>query len=414
MPSQRLNAVELMLTDYVSYVLIYDHILCEKKLINSFKKALNLTPYLSGRIKGIESRNPIITGNDSGVLFVSEHYDQKINNTTPISAPHIKNSCINIGRQHFDEDTPVLQVKLSKYKNGSTLGLHFHHSVCDAVSFINFLKGWAAIARNEEPFTFLFNRNLLRRNAYGRGAHPSKSFPVKKLSGTWRLSKGRSHKSTFRLTSKFLTRLLKQAKAKGIQEEVGLKHSLWSAYIWKLMASACHDFSFDTTNLLLVYNTRKLLNLDKNYFGNAIAFPLLRESRDELRQKSIESIGEKIHSCYIDLINDPIQVRKDIAFWNKKIGYDEGLQHVYESLALMSEGKTISINNLSTQPIYDIDFGSGNPIWFEHIDLESGVRDVEAFPSPERNGDIILFISAPKPELLEISRHLNLISEPLD
>lgn len=401
---QPLNGIDTALPGFATYIFLYDDALCDERLIKSLEKALHLNPYFSGRLKNINTAEPIITACDSGVLFATESYDENILCFHSNNSPYMERSYIKPDIFFVDEYTPVLQIKLSKYRNGSILGVSFHHNVCDGQSFFNFLHNWGKLARGEQPNEVVFNRRLVKELAIGDGVQPAEKFPVVKVGREWAPPKTKSAIKNFRLTAGFIKQLLKNAKSNGVKESVGLETNLWIAYLWKLIDSVqTSDGQFP---LVQIYNTRALLNLPKGYFGNTVAFPILQLEGEELVDIPLEAITKYIQLSYYQLIRNADQFRKDIAFWDTLKHERKVTQYRHQALKLLEEGRAIVINNLTTQPIYDLDFGSGVPIWTDFPNRGLAIRYVQALPAPEKNGDIILLVSLPDAEMAEFSKHL--------
>lgn len=404
---QQLSGIDASIPSFATYVFLYNHVLCEETLTESLKKALYLNPYFSGRLKNIDTSAPFITACDSGALFVSETYDEDILCFYSSDSPYLERSYIRSEiNTPTDEYTPVLQIKLSKYRNGSILGVSSHHSVCDGASFFDFLNNWGKLARGEEPTPAVFDRQLFKQLALGEGLSPDENFPIMKVDSEWRWPENKSATKSFRLTVSFTKQLMKNAKANGLKESVGIETSLWVAYLWKLLVSlqASGDI---TTPLVQTYNTRALLNMDKGYFGNAVAFSKLQLEKEELTKLPIETIAKYILHDYYNLIKNPDRCRRNIAFWEARMHDKTVKQYKHEAVQLHRQGIAIAINNLTTQPIYDIDFGSGAPVWSEFPDRGVLFRYVKALPSPEKNGDIILLVTLPDAEMAEFSKHLS-------
>ena len=121
---------------------------------------------------------------------------------------------------------------------------------------------------------------------------------------------------------------------------------------------------------------------------------------------TLETIAERILSLRDTLGDSPECLYKDIAYWDARMREGTVQQHCYVGCKLSIEGG-LYFNTSIKQPIYDIDFGSGAPVWYETPGREMGYRSIRAFPAPEKNGDIILYVTLPEPELTRLSKHLD-------
>ena len=263
--AQILNGTDLIFSGFSTHVFFYDHILCETILIESLKKALHLNPYISGRIKKVNSSEFMITACDSGVLFFVETYNEKICTFYSSDSSYLDRSFINLNNSAFDEYTPLLHVKLSLYENGSILGVSFYHTACDGVSFFDFLNSWGKLARNEKVNAPDFNRNQVKKLAIGDGEHAVKNIPSVKFDYSLLTPRKKSSKGVFRLTSSTINGLFKKIKKTETKDHAGLKYAVWQAYIAKLILSNQTSGS-DSVSITLVYNSRSLLGVGKILF----------------------------------------------------------------------------------------------------------------------------------------------------
>jgi len=405
---QPLNGVDILSLDFVNYSLLFDHTLDEKTLVDSLKKALSIYPYFSGRIKDIYSDCPIVTACDSGISFTTESYSEDILCFTSYDSHYLQRCHIKPESAFVDEDTPLLQLKLSKYCNGSIISFLFHHTLCDAQSFFRFLVNWGKLAREESPSIVSFDRRLIQERTEGNEHFPEENIPVVKVNQDFQPLEKVGSKRTFRISKNFIDSLVTSAKAKGIKDRIGLKHSLLKAFIWKLI-SLNYNSKDEARSILLVYDTRALLKIGRTYFGNAQVLQTFEFKQNVLLDVSIETIAEEILTSYYDLIENPSQLYREITYLNALIKAKTIREYDYEAFRLFAEGKAIAINDMHTQPIYDIDFGSGPAVWFEHLDRGKMNNYIEFFPAPEKNGDIILFTTLHEDDTTNFPKYFSAI-----
>lgn len=402
---QPLNGIDLLFSGYINFVYIYDHVLCENVLIESLRKVLSSNPYFSGRliVEGVEE--PLVTACDSGVLFFVESHNEKLMSPAACYGSHIDRACIVEMDSHTDRYTPLLQIKLVQYENSSTLGISFQHTVCDAISIFSFVNSWTKIARGEEPTKMAFDRKLVHSLAMRNSDSPDEHLPIVEVDSSLLVKPEGSSKRTYRLASDSLSALLGNAES---ESHPGMKHCIWPAYVWKLITKnrkSCPE----RVAFSQVYNSRPLLGLSKNYFGNALIYPFFQMYKEEVDESSVELIAKKIFYLREVFSEFPDSLYKDIAYWDARMR--DGTIHQYwpKVVELGLEGEVV-FNNLTKQPIYQTDFGSGPPVWFEMPGREAAIRNVYAWPAPEENGDIILFITLPTEEIADLDQSLSLVS----
>ena len=395
---QPLSGLDVLRNGYVNLYFVYDHLLDEEILIKSLEKALFLNPYFCGRIMDLDTSVPIITACDSGVLFYVETFSEKIQCFLSIGEKHVK-PIKSIIHKH----SPLLQIKLSNFINGSILQIAYSHCVCDGQSLFDFLHYWSQLARNKEPGDFHFDRTAYKKLSLGDGVNPDKLFPVftpdKKIFELPYESINR----TFRLTSDFVDGLVNDALMHGIKNDGGLRNSIWTAYVCKLVTSVLKTDQ-SIVSFISVSSSRFLLGLKKEYFGNATMTSYLKFKKHKIPSTSIEAIAERILSFRNKLITSCDNLRIDIAYWEARVRDKKTDNCIYEVTKHLLNKSGVYFNNLTSYPIYEMDFGSGPPVWFNP--RLSGSQSVFATSSPEKNGDIILYVGLPVDEMTELSKHL--------
>lgn len=390
---QPLSALDVALYGNNTVTFFYDHVLCDKILVDSLKKVLFLNPYLSGRIKNLGTRNPVITACDSGVLFFVESYSKKIKDIKYFDAT-------------TDEDSPLFQVKLSKDKNSSILSVTYNHSIGDGRSLFDFLHYWSLFARGQNVGTFDFDRLAYKNIVSSNIIRQEMEFPIFKLERNVVYPVVNKTK-TFILTSEFINNLLGMALKKGIRydNERRLKNSLWTAYIWKLITLSQGHRNKNTT-LINAYETRKLLGLSKNYLGNVGVLASLSIDRIAFQDMEVDTIAKKILDLRDKLSESQNNLSASITSMENQL--KNGKQYLYKTYKDFWNGELL-FNNLTAFPIYEMDFGSGCPVWFEPPWRKQILRYVVATSSPKKNGDVILYISLPIKEMKKLSKELSQI-----
>ncbi len=401
----QLNGYDLLFSHFFCEILIFDYVLSENNLVYSLKEALKTCPYMAGKIYNLDSATPFLTTNDTGILFITERFNESIQHYSP-TGKHLDNGFIPPPKS-IDENTPIFLIKLSIYNNASVLGLTFYHAVCDGYSFYNFLDLWGKISKKEnhickKPFIFSSRKLNIKDN---NSEFSKKEFPSIVTDVNYIMNKIRklsekpinNSKKTFRLKENKINKIIVKYKEKGLKGKVGVKDSIWMAQIWKIISSNRlkdkEEFAF-----IQIYNARYLLGLNKNFFGNTSIYPYFFIKNDDIDSIKVEEIAERILCVRDNLLINSSELQCFYSFWNRKMETKEINNYRMKSTKLLLEGELL-INNLTTQPIYKIDFGSGPPVWYELPNRENAIRNIHALPAPEKNGDIILFVTLPHKEM---------------
>ena len=206
-----------------------------------------------------------------------------------------------------------------------------------------------------------------------------------------------SKKANFRLSASFMQELFVDARSNGLKGGFGLKDSLWTAYIWKLV-TVNRPATMRVATFSQVYNSRSLLGLSKNFFGNAGIFPFFHIENDRLRNIPIEAIAKDILSLRNKAFSARDSLCRSIALWDSKLSQGKLTNYWPMILKYLMRGEVL-INNLSKLPFYDFDFGTGPPVWVDFPDRDKSCRNIHVLPAPEKNGDLLLFVTLPEAEL---------------
>ncbi len=405
MPDQSLNGIDLKLQGFVSFVYIFSRPLCEEAMIDGLKKALHKYPYLSGRIKNLQTNKPVKSACDSGVLLSVERYNEGIPEKLHDNAELIARSCINPDSALEPDDIPVMQIKICHYKNASTLGISYDHAVCDGWSIYNFVNDWGKLSRglDREIEDWEMDRNTYGEMSLGDGSIESTHIPI--VQSSRQLSQPKDEPcqaKTFRFSKADIDKLVANAVNKGVDNVRELKYGLIPAVIWKTIASNASNMG-DYLSFTQVYDSRSLLGMGKHYFGNALVFSFLEKEKQLFFDMSVEEIGSEILSMRNELQEHSDDIRVEIAYWKRLIEKNKVGEYQYGAIERYIQGQ-VYFNNMTKQPIYDVDFGEGPPIWFDYPGRTNWARHISALPAPEGNGDIIILVTLPEDEMARFSQ----------
>ena len=117
---QRLTGLDrLSLQGWLPRILIWNCQLDIKLLISSLKKAIDLYPYVAGRLCSQLDTHDFIIANNKGVKFTVDSYNKKIpidisKETIDIyQYDDVDELAHQVDPESVDENTPLLQIKLS-------------------------------------------------------------------------------------------------------------------------------------------------------------------------------------------------------------------------------------------------------------------------------------------------------------
>ena len=410
---QLLNGIELISPCFVELIFIYDHVLCEETLLDSLKKTLHNAPYITGRVKDIYSPEPLWTANDEGLPFIVDKHENDISCFTASEGPHLerirdyrvdKLSCAT------DENTPVLHIRLSLYNNSSILTLYINHLVFDFLSILSFFDSWTKVARGEAPEKLVFDRQLIRQRSIGEcdSTHPIIPAITEDEIEASEVPKISNIRKTFRVKADTLAQWINDTNEKDMNY-TGIKYCLLPAYLLEL--SARHRIEKQgTIKYTQVNNYRSLLGISRSYIGNAAEPTFFEVDFEEFSSMSSEDIAKKIWSLRDTLAKNPEIIGQAIGFWSK-IMREGKLQKCFRKVGTAEALDQLYYNDASKTPVYELNFGTGNPVWFEPTWLDHTIpfRYFLVFPAPEKNGDLILYTLLPENEMNELSKHFETV-----
>lgn len=386
--------------------LVFAAPLHERLLIESLQRALDQCPYFSGRLFGLGCTLPLVIPNNEGVLLTCASCDNTIpvfNLQRPLK-PYISRFVHRIAASDFDHHTPLLQIRLTNFIDGSILGISVCHAFCDATSMIAFLRDWADIALGGSGAAApCWNRRDVQQLAVGTGEHPSSGSPVIELERPFEAAAQCIETAIFHVG----TTSLEQLHGTFGGDRTISCQDVAAAFIFLTMAR-CNTECADDLSLTFVCNVRRLLELPANFLGNAVCLRHFDLARAELEGADIGSIARKIRRTTAALSAQDL--RHDLAFWQRKVA--EGSAHRFMSVALhRALHGGILIDNMSKFDFYGLDFGAGKPVWIDTpapSDPAAVSRGALMLPAEPARGGIDVHVSLPPEEMRRLEQSITL------
>ena len=377
---------------------IFDKRLDVNIMKTGLKKLLNYYPHLSGRMK---DKKAIYFTNDGVPFTVNDESDLTIKDvykmenlikhfTSEIKPPKIKRGI-----------DPPMSIKITTLKNGSILGIQCSHMLMDGDSFYTMVYNWGKICKKEDFKPPLLEQSLIPapenrtkdqvlKTAYEHGWEkiPKLSFLrflPKLISG---ILKERSNAFYISPTSlKLLKEKVSTDNAFNCSTNIAL-----SSFITKMCIKLFEHDEKTKCKQVTVANIRNHLEgIPSNFVGNASTFIT---TTSFLASASVDEIARIIHQTIEPIRKTPSQKVKEIMTMSINLMYHKLLVFPFDFTELHSKKPTvIHINNFSSLPIYDIDFGSGKPVFVIPHDLGDQVL---IWPvHPKKGGLEIYFAGMP-------------------
>ena len=241
---QKLFGQDIMsLKGFMPRLLVWNHRLEIKPLITSLEKVIDLYPYISGRIHGINSPDPTLHGSNKGVRFVCEERDEPL----PFLCDHqpidihkyegLNQLILEVENDCFDEETPLFQVKLSLFTNGSILATTICHGLADGTARFNLMSAWSDIALGLIPPTPVVDRNALRHDVIAEVIESPPSYRVSTDNLWSEEPRLKVTSDVLRLEAEFIEILVNEVDDNISRADFVSRQDVIHAYVWKLLST---------------------------------------------------------------------------------------------------------------------------------------------------------------------------------
>ncbi|KAI4313379.1 hypothetical protein L6164_026366 [Bauhinia variegata] len=293
------------------------------------------------------------------------------------------------------EEWPLLLVKLTKFNcGGLCIGIAVSHIVGDGWTWLRFIRSWAKLARGENlqqdeiplhdrRFVFTSIKESMSSNFDHREYQP----PPVVLGLTTAVDeiKKESTAAIFRLTPEQVKKLQKKANEGLNQDRPFSRYEAIAGHIWKCacMARLQDDRnSHQPTVIRTVASIRNRLKpfIPLNYAGNAILTTLTTTCFfKDLLSNPLSYAAKKIREAIESMTDEYCWSIMDWLSQNE-IGSEE-VEFFYGN-------PNFNIGSWTTLPVYDADFGWGNPVYMGPAKLSCGKAII--MPSPSNDGSLLI------------------------
>ncbi len=382
----------------------YDYNLPETELFESLSTLLDLNPYLGGRIHGLRTTSPTLEGSNQGVIFSVCRYNSAM---PDFSIEHLIKEDSNPTQylldsnvDDVDETTPLVQVKLSQYENGAVVCVTFFHALCDGIMFA-VLRDWSMLVRKKTVAPPEMNRNLLS-STYKKTIENQTDSGLDKAKVEYRTSNTKKLGfGAFELPGDAINSQFEKAAQNNHSQDFISRQDFVMAYILRELFS-CIDSEEVDYAINTVRDVRKIMGLPANYFGNAASGAVLIKKYTALREESVFSLAKSLRQSVEEL-----DLNKVCLSLKQRFEYINNTNNAREQPSDVYIDNIVILNNYTKMPVYDIDFGSGPPIWAESLAglVERhpfNARLIVAWPSPAQDGGVIYHINAPMEDLVRL------------
>ncbi|KAJ0030969.1 hypothetical protein Pint_14413 [Pistacia integerrima] len=369
-------------------------------LKEALSKALVAFYPLAGRLGRDGNGRLQIDCNGEGVLFIEAETSCAMEDDF---TPSLKMKQLVPAIDYSTSDIsfhPLLLLQVTYFKcGGICVGIGWHHILGDGVSAFHFIKSWAEITCG---FPISIPPSIDRTILHARiPSHPTFNHseyhpppPVDILES----------QSSPRPTSMAKFRLsldqINSFRAK-LKNEDGATYSTFvilAAHIWRCVCKARGLPGNQLTKLHIPTEGRARLDppLPLGYFGNVVFTAIPMALVGDIQSKPLIYTAKIIHEALTQM-NDEY-LRSTLAYVEQHYNDRTTLKQGVSS----SNYPNLKIISWTRMPIYDTDFGWGNPFFMSRAIVPSeGASLILPNPSNERNLSLIICLETPHMELFK-------------
>ncbi len=376
-PAQYLTGPDLfsgMVTVPVFYT--YPNGLDADAMIQALAELLKTYPLAAGRLRRDAAGHPFIDADDSGVPF--SIYD--VDGPMPAYGPDYPDQRF-IRRYYqpvwpwtaYRANTPLLSIRVYRYSDGGAIcTMAPTHCLIDGSSIWMLIQDWARLARGEgapEPVTerkFLLSKSQeFQRQAYRRQDVQRLSFARRWwLYGQLAVQAAGNRLQVFRLPGDYLDSLRSAYEQEFPDGPVVSDVDLITARCLKTMAQVRRYRKDLCVGLVVDFRFKRSLEIPRRLFGNAIGQEEREFGAAELAGLSVAGLARKLRQP---------DDRPGTEDWQGYLGFMERARHEQAIGQLLPRSVRRSLdggfmqNNYCALPVYDADFGSGQPSWYTPV-----------------------------------------------
>lgn len=401
----------------IPVALVYRHGPTLAQLEASLQATLRQYPLVCGRLKKGPDGHTYIDPNDAGIAYRVHQCGGALpayGHAQPMGDAIKRFFKPFMPWQVVDKDLPLLQVDVHVFEDGGmVLCCYGPHSVFDGSAYWQFMMDWSVTCRGLQPKPVTFERGLVI--AAGQREVPPD------LSGLlydptmreriaafarlgWRalwLKKG-----VFRIPAATIERWKDDARRELPAEAGGVSSvELVTAHCLKAISPLLPPQHERAVGIVLDLRHKRRLKIPRDHFGNALGYGEARYTPQALATQSLPLLAQQCRPA-------PEQVSTEALFNFLALMETYRQKKAIWRLFWRSAGETLRaglvLNNCIHFPIYDIDFGTGTPAWYDICAVT--FRMLMVVQTPEKDGGVDLHFTAHPRELAALRASLQALA----
>ncbi|KAK6117228.1 hypothetical protein DH2020_049028 [Rehmannia glutinosa] len=320
--------------------------------------------FQSGRIQD----NFIIDCNDAGVEFIEARIDAQLKDS--IQKPNMENLKqylpVDSAEGGLGNEATLLVVQITLFDcGGISVGICFSHKIGDCTSIMNFLNKWAATSRGDHQEAEISRVSFDLANF----------FPARDFSSLFGFPRSDENFTTKRFVfDKVKLAALRSQAAVATSSFDSTTHvknptnvELVSAFIWKIFINNVAKYSNNMRGIKKDFAAFHAVNLRarirspdddqyylENVFGNCIMSSLA--TTNNTCNITFHELVSKLRSSIRKISDDYIEKAKNGDYY---------LNDLFGLMSFLAKGELeyCRFSSWCSFPIYEVDYGWGNPIW---------------------------------------------------
>ncbi|KAK4268315.1 hypothetical protein QN277_024990 [Acacia crassicarpa] len=343
-------------------------------LKNSLSQVLSYFYPLAGRL----TNTNFVDCNDDGVPYIETRVRCRLRHVIDNPSPAEVSKFLPYEMDEAVNTVAGVQVNVFDC-GGLAIGVSMSHKVVDAFSYFQFIKNWAAVSRGGEP------EQKIRTHFQSSSLFPPKDMSAYNLE--FHIDKIVCRRFVFEASVIESLRAKHSEKMKKIDLLEGTKQpsriEVLSTFIWTMFKEATKEEGSKKNHLVAwTVNLRPRMDppLPEHAFGNYSwlirTFPTLDEKGE------CNDLGRKLREELSKIDKDFIVKLQEGEEWKPQSSSSDSNEEIV----------AFAFTSLCWFPVYEVDFGWGNPVWagppawkFKNVvvfkDTVSGDGGIEAFIS---------------------------------
>ena len=401
-PRQTLTGIDILHGHVgVPILFVYPQGLDVERLKHGLQEALSHYPLISCRLVKDAQGQVVCDGSDSGIdwrVF-------RCKGALPIGEGRPPLGDIKqlytpfMPWQLVGRDTPMLQINVHLFEDGgATLLVRLAHSQMDGSSVFGFMLDWSRACRGLPVEGQTFDRDQMIRISRDT-APPAQPLQMLHQPSLGRLASVMTRlgwralfdirKDVYRLPAATIAHWQTQARAARPSESVPNAGRLASAYVMQALDRLLPRGEDRRLGMVLDMRFVKGLGLSRDYFGNALCYPEARVSAAAVREQPVTELARQLKP-------DPEQTSalyvSQVIAVAEQARQRKAVPRLVLGPAISNLGAGLFLNNCSQLPLYEYDFGTGCPSWYDTFPMT--IRMMTLMPTPAKDGGVDIHLCA--------------------